>query len=78
MRKVSNKNIERYPPLNRGDEIEVLNSSIPVINGSKGVVVEADKRGRSPYKSLYKVRLEGDAGLGNPWYVFGNEVRKLN
>lgn len=78
MRKISNKNLERHPPLYRGDEVQILHSSIPVINGAKGVIIEADKRGRSPYKSLYKVKLEGEAGLGNPWYVFGNEIKKLS
>lgn len=74
---ISKKNQKRFPDLKKGDVILVLNSSISVLNGARGEILEDNEKEASPYKKIYKVRLSGLPETGNPWYVFRSELYKI-
>lgn len=74
MQDISNKNTHRYPVVEAGHGIKILDAKIPSLNGLEGIIVEAPRVERSPHKSIYKVDVAGRAG---PWYLFRTEFQPL-
>lgn len=74
MRSVSKKNIKRFPELHKGDRIFVVDSKMSPLNGMHGVVLHIQDRGRSPYKTIVQIAIEGEYSINNPWYLFRNEI----
>jgi hypothetical protein len=72
MKDISNKNNQRYPVVEAGQAVIVLDAKIPSLNGLEGVIVEAPRIERSPHKAIYKVEIAGRAG---PWYLFRTEFQ---
>jgi hypothetical protein len=74
MKDVAGKNVTRYPVVEAGQAVKILDAKIPTLNGLEGVVVEAPAIERSPHKLIYKVEVVGRAG---PWYLFRTEFQPL-
>lgn len=73
------RNVSRFAPLKPGDKVIVTaQAKMPTIRWAKGRVISVQDNDRSPYKNLCKVWLEGSMKYGNPWFVFRNEIEKID
>lgn len=75
MKDIAKKNIQRFPEVEAGTAVKILDAKMPVLNGLEGVIVEAPKVPRSPHKAIYKVHVTGKLSVNNPWYLFRTEFQ---
>ena len=75
MKNITHKNIQKFPDVEAGTSVQILDSKMSILNGAEGVVVEAPKSARSPHKAIYKVLVEGKYSANNPFYLFRTEFQ---
>jgi hypothetical protein len=74
---IARKNLSRFPVVERGVRVQILDAKMPVLNGLEGIIIEAPSVPRSPHKAIYKVNVAGKLAVNNPWYLFRTEFQPL-